>query len=334
MVAVSKRGVAPAITLAVLAPIIAEVLMGSTRLSFIFVLIPEIMVWGCGALIAREAARRWRAAWISLAVLGVALGVAEEFVIQQTSLAPLVGVNPAHAYGRFFGVNVVWMLGLLVFESIWVVLVPVAFVEAMFPERRREPWLKTRGLFVCGVIFLIGSVFAWYLWTQRARTFVFHMPAYRPPFAFVGAGVVAIVLLILSAYGLRSRGHADWTAPRFVGPAWIAALVAFLLAAPWFMVIGWAFGSMPYLPVWIAIGYALAWSIAAFLLFRWWASSPAWNELHSVAAASGALTGSMVMGFLAVPWTRVDLIGKIVLDVSAVAGMIYLTWKAQGRKAL
>ena len=334
MVGVGRRGTAPAITLAVLAPIIAEVLMGSTRLSFIFVLIPEIMVWGCGALMAREAVRRWRGGWISMGVLGVALGAAEEFVIQQTSLAPLVGVNPAHAYGRFFGVNVVWMLGLLVFESIWVVLVPVAFVEAMFPERRGEPWLKTRGLFVCGIIFLIGSVFAWYLWTQRARTFVFHMPAYHPPLAYVGAGVVAIVLLIVAAHGLRGCGHEDPETFRSAGPAWIAAAVAFLLAAPWFMVIGWAFGSMPYLPVWVAIVYGSAWSIAAFLLFQWWTSSPAWSEIHSVAAASGALMASMVMGFLAVPWTRMDLIGKIVLDVAAVAGMVYLTWKVHGRKAV
>jgi hypothetical protein len=39
---------APVVTLLILAPVVAEVLSGATRLSFIFVLIPEIMVWGCG----------------------------------------------------------------------------------------------------------------------------------------------------------------------------------------------------------------------------------------------------------------------------------------------
>jgi hypothetical protein len=40
-----RGGFLPALTLALLAPVVAEVLFGSTRLSFIFVLIPEIMVW-------------------------------------------------------------------------------------------------------------------------------------------------------------------------------------------------------------------------------------------------------------------------------------------------
>ena len=46
-------------TLLVMAPVIAEVLSGATRLSVLFVLIPEIMVWGVGALLARELVRRW-----------------------------------------------------------------------------------------------------------------------------------------------------------------------------------------------------------------------------------------------------------------------------------
>ena len=43
------RRLAPIFLLIIFAPGIAEVLSGATRLSFIFVLIPEMMVWGCGA---------------------------------------------------------------------------------------------------------------------------------------------------------------------------------------------------------------------------------------------------------------------------------------------
>jgi hypothetical protein len=78
---------APAFTLLILAPVVAEVLGGATRLSFIFVLIPEIMVWGCGALIAREVVRRWQGGWTSTLLLGLGLSIAEEFIIQQTSLS-------------------------------------------------------------------------------------------------------------------------------------------------------------------------------------------------------------------------------------------------------
>src|SRR5579863_7404963 len=80
---------APIWTLIVVSPFIAEVLSGSTRLSVIFVFIPEVLTWGIGALLARELVRRWRAGGVSLLLLGLALSIAEEFVIQQTSLYPL-----------------------------------------------------------------------------------------------------------------------------------------------------------------------------------------------------------------------------------------------------
>ena len=99
----ARRLIAPAITLILLAPFVAEVLSGATRLSFLFVFIPEAMVWGCGALLIRELHCRWRAGAPSLVLLGLALAVAEEWVIQQTSLAPLPWVHTT--YGRLWGVN-------------------------------------------------------------------------------------------------------------------------------------------------------------------------------------------------------------------------------------
>ncbi|MGC2447519.1 MAG: hypothetical protein WA477_07740 [Candidatus Sulfotelmatobacter sp.] len=330
----SSKDTRAAITLAVLAPVIAEVLMGSTRVSFIFVLVPEIMVWGCGALLAREAVRRWRGGWVSLMLLSIALGVAEECVIQQTSLAPLVGIDPAHAYGRYFGVNWVWMVGLLVFETIWVVLVPVEFIEALFPEKRHEPWLTSRGILVSSLLFVAGSFLAWYMWTRIARPMKFHVPPYQPPLSYILAGVATIGLLILSAFLLRVAGRAELKSPGMAGPPWLAAVITFLFAAPWFTVIGWAYGSMPKLPVWIAISSALTYALIAFLIYEWWTARAGWGELHSLLAASGALLASMIMGFLEGNWSKVDLIGKIVLDLAAVLGMLYLARKTRAATAV
>lgn len=329
----SSKGTQAAITLAVMAPVIAELLMGSTRVSFAFVLVPEIMVWGCGALLAREAVRRWRGGWISLMLLGIALGVAEECVIQQTSLAPLVGLDPAHAYGRFFGVNWVWMIGLLVFETVWVVLVPVEFIEALFPEERSESWLSNKGILVSSLLFVFGSFIAWYMWTRIARPLKFHVPPYQPPLSYILSGVAAIGLLILFAFLFRSSG-ADKKSGRTGGPPWLAAVITFLFAAPWFTVIGWAYGSMPRLPVWIAISSALTYALTAFLVYKWWTGASGWGTLHSLMAASGALLASMIMGFLEGNWSKVDLIGKIVLDLAAVLAMIYLARKTQARTSV
>ena len=84
-----SRSLRAALALVVLAPLIGEVLSGATRISFVFVFVPEMMVWGCGTLIIRELVRRWNGGWNSILLLGLGLSIAEEFVIQQTSLAPL-----------------------------------------------------------------------------------------------------------------------------------------------------------------------------------------------------------------------------------------------------
>src|SRR5580692_9393790 len=101
--------IGPIVSLLLLAPFISEVLYGAVRISTIFVLIPEVLTWGCGALLIRECVRRWHKAWQSTLMMGLALGIAEEWVIQQTSISPLVGLAQ-HAYGRIWGVNWVYLL--------------------------------------------------------------------------------------------------------------------------------------------------------------------------------------------------------------------------------
>src|ERR1051326_7756621 len=73
------------ITLLLLSPIIAEVLFGSTNLSTLYVLLPEIGTWGCGALIIRGLVRGRKRGWSAILLLGIALAIAEECLIQQTS---------------------------------------------------------------------------------------------------------------------------------------------------------------------------------------------------------------------------------------------------------
>lgn len=87
------RRFGPSFTLMLLAPVVAELLYGALRVSVIFILIPQIMVWGGGALLIREFIRRWRKGWQSMLLMGLALAVAEEWLIQQTSISPLVAAR-------------------------------------------------------------------------------------------------------------------------------------------------------------------------------------------------------------------------------------------------
>jgi len=169
-------------TLLLLAPLIGEVLSGATRLSFIFAFIPEIMVWGCGALLIREAVRRWRGGWVSVLCLGLALSVAEESSSSKRLWRPLNWMG-ATSNGRVWGVNLFYFLFMLAYEPVWIVLVPIQVTELIFPQRREQPWLRTRGILISVPVFILGSFMAWFLWIKQARPNAFHVPDYHPPLA-------------------------------------------------------------------------------------------------------------------------------------------------------
>jgi hypothetical protein len=315
----SKGGVAPAITLMILAPLIAEVLSGATRLSFIFAFVPEILVWGGGALLIRELVRRWGGGWVSLLLLGIGLAVAEETVIQQTSLAPLPWLVNIPVYGRVWGVNWPYFLFMLGYESVLVVMAPVQLTELIFPEKRKQPWLSGRGLAIVSVVFVLGSFIAWAAWTQRARPMVFHVAKYVPPPFAIGLGVLAIVLLAVAAYATRNVGGESVKRAGKVS-ALLVGLGTLILGFPWYVLITLVFAPRPSLPLWIPMLGGVAWAGLAFLIVKRWTSSAGWGDIQRWAMAGSAVLVSMVAGFGGSSvWPRMDLIGKGVMNVVAVA---------------
>lgn len=320
-------------TLLVLAPVIAEVLSGATRLSILFVLIPEIMVWGGGALLARELVRRWRAGATSLLCLGLALSVAEEFIIQQTSIAPLPFLGANATFGRYAGVNWLYLLFMLGFESVWVVLIPVQVAELIFPERREQPWLRTRGLIATCIAFLIGSRIAWYGWTQQARPRLGATP-YHPPAVLIVACLGAIAVLILAAYLLRGYGHAGQLASRQPASPWLLGMKAFIFGAAWFALITLVFAPRPGIAVWIPLTAGCVWALLSFILVRYWSAGRGWRDIHRFALSCGTILGCMVMSDVsAAGWTRVDLVGKFIFQICALMGLLLLARRVWRRDA-
>jgi hypothetical protein len=322
----SRRGggAGAAWTLVFLAPFIAEVLSGATRVSYIFVFIPEVLTWGCGALIIREVVRRWRGGWPSLLMLGMGLSIACELFIDQTSLAPLPWPGAQVDYGRVWGVNWIFFLFMLGFESVLVVLVPVRVTELIFSRRRDEPWLRTRGLVITSLIFLLGSFIAWYAWIKRARPMMLHVPEYRPAAITLAAAGVAIAVLAVEAYLMRGVGRT--VASRHTPAAWVVGLVALALGFPWYALLRLQFSEKPpSVPFGMALAVGVAWAGIAYLLIRRWTSSPQWSDLHRWALAFAATLVCMVAGFDGSDtWLRMDLIGKIVLNAIALVGFLML----------
>jgi hypothetical protein len=330
----TRRGMAPAFTLMILAPVIAEVLSGATKLSYIFALIPEILVWGGGALLIREIVRRWDGGWTSVLLLGVGLAIAEEFLIQQTSLAPLPWLGNTPAYGRVWGVNWVYFLYMLGYESVWVVLVPLQLTELIFPERRNERWLRPRGLVIVSLLFVVGSWTAWFAWTQRARPMVFHVPKYVPPFLAVVLGALAIVLLAVMAYTVRKTATRAANVSEKPPSPWLVSGGTLALAFAWYGLIVLVFVPQPSLPLWIPIVGGVAWAAMAFFVVKRWVTSAGWGDLHRWGLVSSAILVCMGAGFMGSnTWSRIDLIAKVVLNVIAVVLLLLLGKSILTRKA-
>jgi hypothetical protein len=317
----------PVVSLLLLAPVVSEVLSGTARVSVIFIVIPQIMTWGCGALLIRYWTRRWRKGWGSMLLMGLALGMAEEFVIQQTSISPMVGLAQ-HAYGRAFGVNWAYLLWALGFESVWVVMIPVHLVELLFRARRDETWLRTRGMTIASLVFILGSVMAWYGWTQRARVAVFHMAPYSPPPGYIAAGLAMILLLAYCAYLLpASRTSGNVRVSHSTPSPWIEGVLTCVLGTGWMasVVISWGSGVLPNLPFGWPLAVGLAWAALTLILPIRWTSGFGWSDAHRYALVFGGVMGGMLGGFFVFKIggaLTVDWIGKAVLNVAATIWLI------------
>src|SRR5580658_6810698 len=321
-----RGGWRPSLTLAILAPLIAEVLSGATKFSVLFALVPEILVWGCGALVIRELVRRWRGGWTSMLLLGLGLSIAEEFVIQQTSLAPLPFPGALANYGRAWGVNWIYFLFMLGYESVWVVLVPVQVTELLFRSRRHIPWLRNRGLIIAAILFLLGSRIAWYAWIKRARPMIFHLPPYDPGALTIGSGVFAIALLAILAHLVRRVGTGNPHPAHRVPPAWFVVVLSFALGFPFGALMSFVFAPKePRIAFELVMAGGIAWAVLVYLLLGRLTHSASWSDMHCWALTFGATLFCMATGFSgSSTWKPIDLYGKAALNLLAVIAFFLL----------
>ena len=137
-------------------------------------------------------------------LLGLGLSIAEEFIIQQTSLAPVPWVS-APAYGRAWGVNWIYFLFMLGYESVWVVLVPVQLTELIFPKSRKQPWLKKGGLLYFGPGLFTGVVHRVVFVDADCAAKNISCAEYYPPFIAIFCGALSILMLALLLIAAQRR---------------------------------------------------------------------------------------------------------------------------------
>ncbi|MGZ3305306.1 MAG: hypothetical protein ACXU8U_05540, partial [Asticcacaulis sp.] len=126
-----------------LSPLIAEYLLGSLPMSMIAILPLMAALYGSGALLIREIVRRTGRGWPSLILLATAYGLIEEGFVTQSLF------NPNYLHLRLLdfgfipalGTALPWLVFVISIHVIWSISVPIALAEALFRDRREEPWL-------------------------------------------------------------------------------------------------------------------------------------------------------------------------------------------------
>lgn len=317
-----KGNFAPAITLMLMAPLLTEVLPGATRFSSIFVLPIEMCVWGGGALLIRHALRKYQLGWVSMVLMGLALAIAEECLIQQTSLAPLVIRLKGQTYARAFGINYVYFLWALIYEPVFVVFLSIYLVELIYPSRRQQTWISRGGMFVVIPLFLIGSLLAWFSWTQIARVKVFHQPAYHPSTVAVIISLAAISLLLYTAFKIKQ------SASRPLNPLspWLLGILGSIWAVLLYGIVLLGFGIDPDFPPLAAIAGALILLVLIPLAFMpRFTAHAGWSHRHQFGIIGGTVIGSMAAGQMGfIDTTGPDLYFKIGTNIIALILLVLL----------
>jgi hypothetical protein len=158
------RRIAPAIGLFFLSPLIGEFLLGNIPIDALPIGLFAAPLYGGGTLLIREITRRTRRGWTTMILLGFAYAVIEEGLVTQSLFNPsYVGLNLLNiAYIPVLGMGAWWTLYVLTLHTVWSTSVPIALIEALFPNQRTTPWLGKVGLAITIILLFLGAALTFY----------------------------------------------------------------------------------------------------------------------------------------------------------------------------
>ncbi|MFI7224936.1 hypothetical protein ACIBO5_17070 [Nonomuraea angiospora] len=311
--------VAPAIGLWFVAPLTAEFLMGNIAITDVVTLISTTFLYGAGALVIREVARRTGRGWPAILAWALAYGMFEEAFFTQTLWnQSWFGVRILdYGYVPALGTGVPWLMFMAGVHTIWSISAPIAVVETLAGSRRTTPWLGKTGLWIVSVVFAVFFVLGAVAKGMAGGWFA-------SPAQYAGAGVLVVALIVL---GLRLRRGAPTVEGAVPGP-W--AVFAFALVAGAFFVLLYACdpaGLSPWLaalavPAWLSVLLYLALFAGVGALVRRWSHRSGWSDAHRLALAAGAM---LTYAWHSFPWKVIvpaspaaDLTSNAVMTVGAV----------------
>jgi len=318
------RRIAPALLLVVLAPVIAEFLLGdfSVRsLPLVLVFLPQ---YGCGALLVREVTRRTGRGWPSMVLLALAYALIEEGFTTQSLFNPNYVGQRLLDYGYIpaLGTSLNWTLFVLSIHVVWSIGTPILIAEGVAAERRTTPWLGRIGLAVAAVLFVLGCLFTTFI-SLRASRFV------ASPGQFLAVALL-VVVAVAAAFLLFKPGARRETGS-ITGPPpapWVVGLFVLGLAFAFELVEHSLRG--PGIPPVLAVLGMLACEVVAVVLIAGWSRRPGWEADHYLAIATGTVLTYSWVGLRAFLSGRtniggrvelVDVVGQVV-EIAAVLALV------------
>lgn len=310
--------IAPALGLLLLAPVCAEYLYGyddstGNPAALLGGLVLFAPLYGGAALLIRELTRRAGRGWPTILLLGLAFGVLQAGLLDQSLFNP--SYRDIDYWDEMFNPTYVSWLGFspelgVMFTTghmIWSVAVPIAIVEALVPQRRTTPWLRWPGLALTPAGFgLAAYVVVW--WTLDTEDFV-------PSAGQLAGAAVVVVALVVTAFRIRPRPRPASDRP---GPSpWLVGAAGFAALAL----------RLPVQGGWTAFAVNLGLLAGLLALVVWWSARPAWGPLHQLALAGGALLANVATAFFGQPIGDVSTAAKYAHNtVALIAVVALLTW--------
>jgi hypothetical protein len=228
----------------IVAPFFGEALSGATPpLDLVLPWNLALMsgLYGCGALICRELARRFQLGLIGLCLLGAAYGVYEEGLVDRYWYYPTfwhdAGIG---SYSVVWHTNVLLAVHLTFFHTAVSICCSILVVERLFPNRRNKPWAGRGGLGLAAV--MLGVVVP-FLYGEFGR---------GPGLLVLMAAGGLCVLLIIAAFVVPRLRRSGARRPHGSGRG--LGLAAFACTAAHFVVVY----SLPSTSVVWPIGIAIA----------------------------------------------------------------------------
>jgi hypothetical protein len=118
------------------------------------VLAANVGLYGCGSILIRETAIKWRKRWAGILLLGGAYAVGEEGFAAKTMTDPVGSPVGNQIYNHFAGINWVPLVSLTLFHSVFSIGVPLILLELLAPETKNKRLTGKIGLSV--VMFAYG----------------------------------------------------------------------------------------------------------------------------------------------------------------------------------